>query len=77
MSNKACQLPVVNQTASFDLFRLSKSKREVDVCANTLRAYFKKGLPFYKMGKAIFVSRAQLAHFITSQPREWIKQTPP
>ena len=53
--------------ASFDLFRLSKSKEAVDVCANTLRAYFRQGLPHYKMGKAIFVSRVQLAQFITTR----------
>jgi hypothetical protein len=60
------QLSPVHQNAtSFDLFRLSKSKREVDLAPNTLRAYFKAGLPSYRMGKAIFVSRGQLAQFIT------------
>jgi hypothetical protein len=53
--------------AGFDLFRLSKSKPAVDVCSNTIRAYIKDGLPFYKMGKAVFISRAQLAQFITSR----------
>lgn len=48
----------------FDLFRLGKSKQEVDICANTLRAYFKQGLRFYKRGKAIFVSKSELAAFI-------------
>lgn len=67
MSKKLQPLPAVNQSASFDLFRLSKSKETVDVCANTIRAYFKEGLPFYKMGKAIFISRAQLAQFITTR----------
>jgi hypothetical protein len=65
--SKLHQLPVVNQTSSFDLFRLSKSKEAVDLCSNTLRQYFKDGLPFYKMGKAIFISRAQLAQFITTK----------
>jgi len=51
----------------FDLFRLTKSKREVDLSPNTLRAYFKEGLPHYRMGKAIFVSRTQLQQFITSR----------
>jgi hypothetical protein len=48
----------------FDLFRLSKSKEVVDVCSNTLRAYFKQGLPYYKRGKAIFVSKAEFIEFI-------------
>ena len=48
----------------FDLFRLSKSKEVVDVCSNTLRAYFKDGLPFYKRGRAIFISKSELAGFI-------------
>ncbi len=50
----------------FDLFRLSKAKEVVDVCSNTLRAYNKAGLPFYRKGKAIFVSKAELAAFIRS-----------
>jgi hypothetical protein len=51
-------------TSEFDLFRLSKSKDVVDVCPNTLRNYFTQGLPFYKKGKAIFVSKSELANFI-------------
>jgi hypothetical protein len=49
---------------SFDLFRLSKSKEVVDVCPNTLRSYFGQGLKFYKQGKAVFVSKVELAAFI-------------
>ena len=49
---------------SFDLFRLSKSKEAVDVCSNTLRAYHDEGLPFYRKGKAVFISRVELAAFI-------------
>ncbi len=52
----------------FDLFRLSKSKEVVDVCPNTLRVYNKQGLPFYHRGKAIFVSKAELANFIMHAP---------
>jgi len=48
----------------FDLFRLSKSKEVVDVCSNTLRSYFKQGLPCYTRGKAVFVSKGELAAFI-------------
>lgn len=50
--------------SGFDLFRLSKSKEIVDVCSNTLRSYFKLGLPHYNRGKACFVSKAELAAFI-------------
>ena len=57
----------VQQNTGFDLFRLSKSKKEVDLSPNTIRAYFKRGLAFYKMGKAIFISRAQLHQFITTK----------
>ena len=60
---------VQNTASGFDLFRLSKSKREVDVSPNTLRGYFKLGLAYYKMGKAIFVSRSQLQAFIIGQNR--------
>lgn len=66
------QEPIVTQpqaatsSPGFDLFRLSKSKDVVDVCPNTLRAYFAEGLPFYKKGKAIFVSKTELANFIRS-----------
>jgi len=48
----------------FGLFRLSKSKLVVDVCPNTLRAYNSQGLPFYKVGKSVFVSYAELEAFI-------------
>lgn len=49
---------------SFDLFRLSHSKPEVDISSNALRGYFKRGLKFYKQGKAVFVSKSELADFI-------------
>jgi len=54
------------QQTNFDLFRLSKSKREVDVAPNTLRRFFKQGLRFYTRGKCVFVSRAELHSFITN-----------
>ncbi len=44
--------------------RLSKSKRAVDICPNTLRSYNKQGLPFYRRGKAVFFSRTELEAFI-------------
>jgi hypothetical protein len=48
----------------FDLFRLSKSKTAVDVSPNTLRSYHAEGLKFYRCGKAVFISKAELAVFI-------------
>jgi len=50
--------------SGFDLFRLSKSKEVVDVCSNTLRTYAGQGLPLYRRGTAVFVSKAELAAFI-------------
>ena len=52
---------------SFDMFRLSKGKDVVDICSNTLRAYNRDGLPFYFRGKAVFVSKSELAHFIRNR----------
>ena len=51
----------------FDLFRLSKSKEVVDLCSNTLRAYHRMGLPFYRCGKAVFVSKVELTCFIRTK----------
>lgn len=48
----------------FDMFRLTNSKSVVDVCPNTLRAYHTKGLRFYRNGKAVFISKLELADFI-------------
>jgi hypothetical protein len=50
--------------ANFDLFRLSKAKREVDLSPNTLRGYAKIGLRIYRCGRSTFVSRSELAAFI-------------
>ena len=63
MKNNSRTTHQSNETG-FDLFRLSKSKEVVDVCPNTLRSYFEQGLRFYKQGKAVFVSKAELAAFI-------------
>lgn len=52
---------------SFDLFRLSKSKKEVDLAPNTIRAYAGQGLRTYRVGRACFVSRAELAEFIRNK----------
>jgi len=69
--NNAHPFTAVQPTAaSFDLFRLSKSKSEVDLCSNTIRTYFKQGLPSYRMGKAVFVSRSQLQAFILARANQ-------
>jgi hypothetical protein len=57
------------QVNGFDLFRLSKSKKEVDLAPNTLRAYVKLGLPIYRRGRAAFISRGELADFIRAGSR--------
>jgi len=44
--------------------RLCKSKKEVDICSNTLRKYEKQGLPLYKRGKAVYYSVKELEAFI-------------
>jgi hypothetical protein len=51
-------------TTTFDLFRLSRARQEVGCCANTLRQYHADGLPFYRQGKAVWISRAELAAHI-------------
>jgi hypothetical protein len=57
------------EPGGFDLFRLSKSKDVVDVCANTLREYHRKGLPFYRNGRAVFVSKAELEQFLRANAK--------
>jgi hypothetical protein len=66
MKNKKQKTQTNTAAGNFDLFRLSKSKQAVDVCPNTLRGYNRAGLPFYRQGKAVFVSRAELDQFIRS-----------
>jgi hypothetical protein len=52
------------QPGNFGMFRLSKSKEIVDACPNTIRAYFKQGLPCYRRGKSVWVSMAELEDFL-------------
>ena len=60
-------------TESFDLFRLSKSKEVVDLAPNTLRTYHTDGgLPFYRNGKTVFVSKAEVATYIRN-PKAFAK----
>ena len=51
---------------AFDLVRLSKAKKEVDLAPNTIRAYSEHGLRIFRVGKAAFFSRNELANLITS-----------
>jgi hypothetical protein len=55
------------ESVSFDLFRLSKSKKAVDLCPNTLRAYNEEGLNFYRRGKVVFISKSELEAFIKTR----------
>lgn len=55
------------QAGSFDLFRLGKSKVTVDLSSNTLRKFNKEGLPFYRSGKTVFVSKTDLDQFIRNR----------
>lgn len=52
--------------APFEMVRLSKSKKEVDLAPNTIRAYFQQGLPCYRRGKCVFFSRTELRQFIVA-----------
>jgi hypothetical protein len=53
---------------TFDLVRLSHSKREADVSPNTIREYARQGLNLYRKGKAVFFSLAELEAFIKGRP---------
>jgi hypothetical protein len=68
MSNQT-QLQPTGQ--NWDLFRLSKSKIVVDLVPNTLREYHDQGLPFYRRGKAVFISRTELNAFIRLGPEKF------
>lgn len=54
-------------TRNFDLFRLSNSKAEVNLCSNTIRSFAKAGLRIYRLGRVAMVSKAELDAFIRSR----------
>jgi hypothetical protein len=56
--------PIETAFSTLEMFRLSRSKDIVDICANTLRGYNLNGLPFYRHGRAVFVSRTELNEYI-------------
>ena len=59
-------------TFNFDLFRLSKSKSAVDVSPNTIREYARQGLKLRRLGRAVFVSRAELDRFILQRAEPFV-----
>lgn len=59
----------------FDLVRISKAKKEVDLCANTVREMFDEGLPKYEYDTMVFFSKSELAaHIRKGKPAK--KQCP-
>jgi hypothetical protein len=50
----------------FDLFQVSQGKTEVKLSPHVLRKYHKQGLPFYRHGKFVFVSKRELQEFLRS-----------
>jgi hypothetical protein len=63
----------MNKDTSFEMVRLTKSKSACDVCPNTVRAYAKEGLPLYRLGRAVFFSRAELAEHIRSRALKLVR----
>ena len=61
-------MAVENQ--SWEMVRLTKSKKAVDVSPNTIRAYARDGLALYRKGRAVFFSRTELEKFIRSSPEK-------
>jgi hypothetical protein len=55
---------VNTDSIQFDLVRLTKAKKLVDLSPNTIRAYSIQGLSLYRKGRAVFFSRAELDRFI-------------
>ena len=49
---------------SFDLVRIQKSKKAVDLSPNTIRSFFKEGLKKYKRRGLTFFSRSELERFL-------------
>jgi len=51
----------------FEMVRISNSKPICDVCPNTIRKYGSMGLRIYKVGKAAYFSKSELATFIRAK----------
>lgn len=57
-------LDAPSATVNFDMVRLTKSKREVDLSPNMIRTFAKDGLRLYRVGACVFFSRQELADHI-------------
>lgn len=49
---------------TFDLVRITRARRAVGVCPNTIYAFAKNGLNLYRKGRMVFFSKAELADHI-------------
>lgn len=67
-SHSKAILQVQRQAAEtpFDLVKITRTKVELNISPNTVRAMFRAGLPHYRCGKLVLVSRADVAAFIKS-----------
>jgi hypothetical protein len=55
---------ITDATQDYDMVRISSAKKTVDLAPNTIRRYASQGLRLYKLGKASFFSKSELAAFI-------------
>jgi hypothetical protein len=58
------------ENQSFEMVRLTKSKKTVDVSVNTIRSYARQGLRLYRVGGAVFFSKLELSDFIRSRNQQ-------
>jgi len=49
-----------------DLFKITKAKSVVGVSPNTVRTLFAHGLPYYKLGRLVMVSRSEFEALVKS-----------
>ncbi len=56
-------------STTFEMVRVTKSKKECDLAPNTVRKIAREGgLNIYKVGKAAWFSRVELSSYIRSKP---------
>lgn len=55
------------RASKFDLVRITRTKRELDICPNEIRKMAKRGLKIYGQGRMRFVSRREVARFIRNE----------
>ncbi len=68
MKHRNQKSTVVTESRNFPLFRISHSKAEVGMSPNTVRAMIADGLPAYKRGKMLFISKDELYQLHLHQP---------